>query len=87
MVDLNKLQRRKLVAEIFILGSAILAFGWTGAASVLIFGDAELRQHFLSIFGHVWLWLGVIPLCGFIICLCWRALLTRQIERIAKDAR
>jgi hypothetical protein len=86
MADLYQLQRRKFVAEMFILGYAILAFGWIGAASVLIFGDAGLRQHISSVCGYLWLWLGVFPLCGCIICLCWRALLTRKIERITKNA-
>jgi hypothetical protein len=86
LTDLNRLQRRKFVAEMFILGGAILAFGWIAAAVVLIFGDAELREHIFSVFGYLWLWLGAIPLCSLAICLFWRALLMRKIERIAKSA-
>jgi hypothetical protein len=86
MADLYKLRRRKFLVEMFILGCAIFAFGWIGTALVLIFGDAELRQHIFSVFGYLWLWLGIIPLCGFTICLCWRASLTRKIKRITKNA-
>ena len=68
MADLYKLRRRKFLVEMFILGCAIFAFGWIGTALVLIFGDAELRQHIFSVFGYLWLWLGIIPLCGFTIC-------------------
>ena len=38
---------------------------WIGAALVLIIGNAELRQHIFQIFSYLWLWLGLIPLCGF----------------------
>jgi hypothetical protein len=86
MADLNKLLRRKFLIEMFVLGCAILAFGWIGAALILIFGDAELRQHIFSVFGYLWLWLGAIPLCGFIICLYWRTVLTRKIKRVTKNA-
>jgi hypothetical protein len=82
ITDLARLQRRKFVAEMFTLGFAILAFGWIGAALVLILGDAELRQHIFRIFGYLWLWLALVPLCGFGVCLGWRSLVKRKIAEI-----
>ena len=73
-----------------MLGCGILAFAWIGAALVLIFGDAELRQYIFRIFWYLLLWLGVVPLCGFGICWCWRLFLMRKISEIGlrepKDA-
>lgn len=90
VTDLSRLRRRKFVAEMLILGCAILAFGWIGAALVLILEDADLRRHMSRIFGYLWLWLGVVPLCGCIVCWFWRLLLTRKIGKIdlheTKDA-
>ena len=80
--DLARLQRRKFVAEMFTLGFAILAFGWIGAALVLILGDAELRQHIFRVFEYLWLWLALVPLCGFGVCLCWRSMVKRKIVEI-----
>ena len=79
---LTRLPRRKFVAEMFTLGFAILAFGWIGAALVLIFGDSELRPHIFRIFEYLWLWLALVPLCGFGVCLCWRQLVKRKIAKI-----
>jgi hypothetical protein len=80
----TKLRRRKFAVEMFMLGCAILAFGWIGAAFAMVIEDAELRQNILRIFAYLWLWIGVIPLCGFFICLFWRTLLIRKIESASK---
>ena len=82
ITDLSRLQRRKFAAEMFMLGCAILAFGWIGAALVLILGDADLRQYLLRIFEYLWLWLAVVPLCGFGICWCWWSSVKRKIAEI-----
>src|SRR6266850_2647902 len=79
--DLARLQRRKILVELLLLGFAILAFGWTGAALVLIVGDAELRRDMLRVFSYLWVWLAAVPLCGFVVCWCWRWLLQRKIGR------
>jgi len=80
--DLARLQRRKFVAEMFMLGCGILSFGWIGAALVLICGDVELRQHIFRIFLYLWFWLALIPLSGFGACWCWRSLVKRKIAEI-----
>jgi hypothetical protein len=82
--DLSRFQRNKFIAEMFMLGFAILAFGWIGATLVLVVGDTELRQHILRIFGYLSLWLAVVPLFGFGVCWCWRRLLAKEISKITK---
>lgn len=84
--DLSQLRRRKFVAEMFMLGCAILAFGWIGAALVLVLGDTELRHQILRIFWYLSLWLAVVPLCVFAVCSCWRWILARKISEITKNA-
>ena len=88
--NLSRLRRRKFVVEMFMLLCGIFAFGWIGAALVLIFGDAELRQHIFHIFWYLWLWLGLVPLCGFGVCWRWWSLLKRKIAKMdlhdTKDA-
>jgi hypothetical protein len=90
ITDLSRLRRRKFVAEMFMLGCAILAFGWIGAGLVLILGDAELRQHIFRIFEYLWLSLGAVPLCCFFVGWGGRSLLMRKISEIdsyeTKDA-
>jgi len=82
--DLSRLRRRKLVAEMFMLGCGILAFGWIGAALVLVLRDADLRQQMLCIFWYLSLWLAIVPLCAFLACWCWRWILARKISEITK---
>jgi hypothetical protein len=80
--DLIRLTRRKFVVEMFMLGCAILAFGWIGAALVLIFRDAELRHEIFRVFWYLWVWLALVPLCGFSVCWCWRSILQRKIGKM-----
>jgi hypothetical protein len=77
--DLSPLNRIKFVVEMFMLGCAILAFGWIGAALVPVFGDAELRHDIFRVFWYLWVWLALVPLCGFGVCWCWRSILMRKI--------
>ena len=84
--DLSRLRRRKFVAEIVMLSGAVLAFGWVGAALVLVLGDTELRQQILRVFSYLSLWLAVVPLCVFGVGWFWRSLLTRKISAIMKAA-
>jgi hypothetical protein len=85
-IDLSRLRRRKFVAEMCMLGCAILAFGWIGAALVLVLGDAELRHQIIRIFWYLSLWLAIVPLCVFAVCWCWRRVLTRKISDTTNDA-
>ena len=84
--DLARLLNRLLLVEILMLGCATVAFGWIGAAMVLIFGDTELRPVF-RILWYLWLWLAFVPLCGFGVCWCWRLSLKRKIGQILHDTK
>jgi hypothetical protein len=84
---LARLQRRKFRVEMLALGCAIFGLGWIGAALVLIFGDAELRQHVFRTIWYLWLWLAFVPLCSFCVCWFWRSSLNRKIKRILRDTK
>jgi hypothetical protein len=68
-----------------MLGWGILAFGWIGAALVLVLGDSELRQQVIRTFGYLSLWLSVIPLCGFGVSWFWRWQLAGKISEVTND--
>lgn len=80
--DVNRLKRRKLVAELLMMLSGVFVFAWIVPALVLIWRDATLRPA-AQILLHLWP-LVPVPLCGFGVALGWRMSLARRLAALSR---
>jgi hypothetical protein len=80
-LDVHRLKRRKLVAELLMMLCGVFAFAWIAAALVLIWRDATLRPA-TQVLWQLWP-LVPVPLCGFGVTLWWRTSLARRLEALS----